>query len=63
MTFRGIDPGEATSIGAASLMVTNHDSYIKVRKTPHYGTWNSYIEGSTTSYDTFRYRYGTSSST
>ena len=51
------------SIGAASLTVTDHDSYIEVRKAPQYGTWDSYIEGSTTSYDASRYRYGTSSST
>ena len=50
-------------LGAASSMVTNHDSYIEVRKKPQYGTWDSYIEGSTTSYDASRYRYGTSPST
>ena len=38
--FKGIDPGEATLIGAASSMVTNHDSYIEVRKSPQYGTWD-----------------------
>ena len=37
--------------------------YIEVRKEPMYGTWDSYIEGSTTSYDASRYRYGTGSST
>ena len=64
MTFKGIDPGEATSIGATSSMVTNHDSYIEVRKTPQYGTWESYIEGSTTRYDSSRlYQYGTGSTT
>ena len=46
----------------ASSTVTNHDSYIEVRKTPQYGTWDSYIEGSTTRYDASRYRYGTGSS-
>ena len=52
------------SIGAPSSMVTNHDSYIiEVRKTPQYGTLDSYIEGSRTSYDAPRYRHGTSSST
>ena len=61
--FKGIDPGEATSIGGASSMVTNHDGYIEVRKTPQYGTWDSYIEGSTSRYDSSRYQYGTSSST
>ena len=44
-------------------MVTYHDSYIEVRKELEYGTWDSYIEGSTTSYDSSRYRYGTRSST
>ena len=47
---------------AASSMVTNHDSYIEVRKTPQYWTWDSYIEGSTTIYDASRFRYGTGSS-
>ena len=61
--FKGIDPGEATSTGGTSLMATYHDSYIEVRKTPQYGTWDSYIEGSTTSYDASKYRYGTGSST
>ena len=43
-------------------MVRDHDSYIVVRKAPSYGTWHSYIEGSTTSYDaSYRYRYGTGS--
>ena len=55
MTFKGIDLGEATLIGAASSMVTNQDSYIEVRETPQYGTWDFYIEGSTTSYDSSRY--------
>ena len=44
-------------------MVTDHDCYIEVRKAPQYGTWDSYIEGSTTSYDDYRYQYGTGSST
>ena len=61
--FKGTEPGEATSTGATSSTVTYHDSYIEVRKAPQYGTWDSYIEGSTTSYDASRYRYGTSSST
>ena len=63
MNFKGTGPSEATSTGAASSKVTNHDSYIEVRKEPQYGTWDSYIEGSTTSYDASRYRYGTVSST
>ena len=62
MTFKGTKPGEATSTGATSLTVTDHDSYIEIRKAPQYGTWDSYIEGSTTSYDGSRYRYGTGSS-
>ena len=34
-TFKGIDHGEATSTGAApSSTVTDHDSYIEVRKAP-----------------------------
>ena len=50
--------------GAASSMITDHDSYIKVIKAPQDGTWDSYIEGSTTSYiDASRYRYGTGSRT
>ena len=62
--FKGTEPSEATSTGATSSTVTYHDSYIEVRKAPQYGTWDSYIEGSTTSYDaSYRYRYGTSSST
>ena len=46
------------STGAPSSTVTYHDSYIEVRKAPMYGTWDSYIEGSTNSYDASRYRYG-----
>ena len=60
--FKGTDPGEATSTGTASSMVTNRDCYIEVRKAPQYGTWDSYIEGSITSYDTSRYQYGIGSS-
>ena len=63
MTFKGTEPSEATLTGTAILTFTDHDSYIEVRKTPQYGTCDSYIEGSTTSYDASRYRYGTSSST
>ena len=59
--FKGTEPGEATSTGAASSMITDHDSYSDVIKSPQYGTWVSYIEGSTTSYDTSRYQYGTGS--
>ena len=44
MTFKGTDPSEATSTGATSLTVLDHDSYIEVRKSPHYGTCDSYIE-------------------
>ena len=51
------------STGATNSTVTDHDSYIEVIKAPQYGTWEFYIEGSTTSYDASRYRYGTSSST
>ena len=61
--FKGTDPGEATSIGATSSIVIDHDSYIEVIKSPQYGIWDSYIEGSTTSYDVSRYRYGNGSST
>ena len=57
MTFKGTDPGEAMSTGATSSTVAYHDSYIEVRKAPKYGTWDSYIEGSTTSYDASRYPY------
>ena len=55
--------GEATPTGASSLTVTDHDCYIEVRKEPQYGTWDSYIEGSTTRYGASRYQYGTRSST
>ena len=48
--------------GVASSAMIDHDSYIEVRKAPQYGSWESYIEGSTTSYDASRYRYGTGSS-
>ena len=51
------------STGATSSTVTYHHSSIEVRKAPQYGIWDSYIEGSTTSYDDSRYRYGTGSST
>ena len=65
MMFKGIELGEATLTGAASSMVTDHNTYIEVRKAPQYGTCKeSYIEGPTTSYvDASRYRYGTGSST
>ena len=53
--FKGTDIGEATSTGAASSTVTDHDSYIEVRKAPQYGTGDSHIEGSTTSYDASGY--------
>ena len=61
MTFKGTECGKAMSAGAASSTVTYLDSYIEVRKAPKYGTWDSYIEGSTTSYDAYRNRYGTGS--
>ena len=62
--FKGTEVGEATLTGAASLMVTNHNTCTEVRKSPQYGNCkDSYIEGPTTSYDASRYRYGTSSST
>ena len=51
------------STGAARLTVTDNDSYIEVIKAPQYGTWDSYIEGSTTSYDASMYPYGIDSST
>ena len=59
-TFKGTQPGEAMSTGAARRsMVANHEkSYIEVRKSLQtYGTCrNSYIvEGSTTSYDASSY--------
>ena len=64
MMFKVTKPGEATLNGATSSTVTYHDSYIEVRKAPQDGTWDSYIEGSTTSYiDASRYRYGAGSST
>ena len=63
-TFKWNEPGKATSTGAASSIVTDHDIYIEVRKAPQYGTnSDSYIKGSTTIYDAYRYRYGTCSST
>ena len=50
--FKGTDLGEATLNGAASSIVRDHNTlYIEVRKAHQYGTWDSYIEGSTTSYD------------
>ena len=56
-------PGKATSTGATSSTVTDHDIYIEVRKAPQYGTNRDYyIERSTTIYDAYRYRYGTGSS-
>ena len=55
MAFKGTKRGKAMSTGTASSMVTCHDSYIEVRKAPKYGTLDSYIEGSTTSYDASRY--------
>ena len=63
MTFKGLtNPDEAMSTGVtSSLTVTYHDSYIKVKKSPQYGSRVSYIEGLTTSYDASRYRYGTGS--
>ena len=61
-TFKGTEPGEATSTSAASSTVIDHDSYIEVRKASQYETCRaSYIEGPTTSYDAFKYRYGTGS--
>ena len=60
--FKGTELGEATSTGAASSTITDHDSYSDFRKAPQYGNWDSYIEGSTTSYDASRYRYGIGSS-
>ena len=41
--FKGTNPGEATSTGAASLMVTDHDSYIEIRKALQYGTGDSHV--------------------
>ena len=56
MMFKGTEPSEAMLIGAASLMVTAHNTYTKVRKAPQYGTCkDSYIEEPTTSYDASRY--------
>ena len=63
MMFKGTERGKAMSTSVSSSTITYHDSYIKVRKAPKYGTLDSYIEGSTTSYDASRYRYGTGSST
>ena len=54
--FKGIEPGEATLTGETSSMVTDHNTYTKVRKSPQYGTCkDSYIEEPTTSYDASRY--------
>ena len=36
--FKGIEPGEATSNGVASSMITDHDSHIEVIKENQYGT-------------------------
>ena len=58
-TFKRTDLGEAMSIGATSSTITDHDSYIEVRKASQYGTCSdSYIERPKTSYDASRYRYG-----
>ena len=62
--LKGTEPSEATLTGVASSTVTDHDSYIEVRKSPQYGTCrDSYIEGPKTSYDASRYRYGIGSGT
>ena len=54
--FKGTEPSEATLTGATSSMVTDHNTYTKVRKAPQYGTCkDSYIEEPTTSYDASRY--------
>ena len=54
--FKETEPSEATLTGATSSMVTDHNTYTKVRKAPQYGTCNdSYIEEPTTSYDASRY--------
>ena len=55
--FKGNEPGEATLTGASSSMVTDHNTYTKVRKAPQYGTCkDSYvIDEPTTSYDASRY--------
>ena len=54
--FKGTEPSEATLTGATSSMVTDHNTYTKVRKAPQYGTCkDSYIEKPTTSYDASRY--------
>ena len=34
MTFKGTEPREATSSGAASSMVIDHDNYIEVIDAP-----------------------------
>ena len=63
-TFKITEPGEAMSTGAASSMITDHDSYIEVRKASQYGTCReSYIEAPKTSYDACRYQYGIGSGT
>ena len=60
--FKGTELGEAMLTGAASSMVTDHNTYTEVRNAPQYGTCkDSHIEGPTTSYDASRYRYGTGS--
>ena len=44
MAFKiGSEPGEATSTDVSSSMVTDHASYIKVIKSPQYGTGDSHI--------------------
>ena len=64
MMFKGTEPVEATLTSVASSMVTYHNTYTEVRKSPQYGTCKDpYIEGPTTSYDASRNRYGTNSST
>ena len=39
----GSKPGESTSTGVASSTVTDHDSYIEVRKETQYGNGDSHI--------------------
>ena len=54
--FKGTGPDEATLTGVASSMVTDHNTYTKVRKEPRYWTCKDfYIEEPTTSYDASRY--------
>ena len=62
--FKGTELGKSMLTGAASSMVTDHNTYTEVTKAPQYGACkDSYIEGPTTSYDSSRYRYDTGSST